>query len=48
MCALIGKKVHREIFTFSRPQKGPFKGKEWSLLVKPVIEKWGGFVEAYV
>ncbi|TBU45851.1 hypothetical protein BD309DRAFT_989230 [Dichomitus squalens] len=40
--------VHKEIFSFPRAQKGRYKGKEWEEIVKPVIEKWGGFVEAYV
>ncbi|KAH0830323.1 hypothetical protein J3R83DRAFT_1694 [Lanmaoa asiatica] len=39
--------VHREIFTFPRPEKGEYKGKEWDLIVKPVIEKWGRFVKEY-
>jgi len=40
--------THKEIFRFKRPTKGSYKGKEWELLVKPVIEKWGAFVEHYV
>lgn len=43
----IGGKLHQEIFTFVRPTKGPYKGKEWEKLVKPVIEKWGAFLKAY-
>ncbi|KAI0261049.1 hypothetical protein BC834DRAFT_897807 [Gloeopeniophorella convolvens] len=39
---------HQEIFSFKRPTKGRYKGKEWEVIVKPVIEKWGGFVEAYL
>ncbi|KAL7283041.1 hypothetical protein ACG7TL_002465 [Trametes sanguinea] len=39
--------VHKEIFTFPRAT-GRYKGKEWQEIVRPVIEKWGGFVEAYV
>ncbi|KAI0747627.1 hypothetical protein C8Q80DRAFT_1167804 [Daedaleopsis nitida] len=39
--------VHKEIFSFPRA-KGRYKGKEWEEIVKPVIEKWGGFVAAYV
>ncbi|KAF8556949.1 hypothetical protein OG21DRAFT_1436234 [Imleria badia] len=39
--------VHREIFAFPRPEKGWYTGKEWDLIVKPVIEKWGGFVKEY-
>lgn len=41
-------KMHKEIFTFTRPTSGPYKGREWEALVKPVIEKWGSFVEAYL
>ncbi|KDQ12363.1 hypothetical protein BOTBODRAFT_113261 [Botryobasidium botryosum FD-172 SS1] len=37
--------VHKEIFTFSRIKAGKLKGKEWESIVRPVIEKWGGFVE---
>ena len=29
-------------------EKERAEGKEWEEIVKPVIEKWGGFVEAYV
>ncbi|KIJ63261.1 hypothetical protein HYDPIDRAFT_92638 [Hydnomerulius pinastri MD-312] len=39
--------VHREIFTFPCPEKGRYKGREWDLIVKPVIEKWGKFVKEY-
>ncbi|OAX40337.1 hypothetical protein K503DRAFT_687731 [Rhizopogon vinicolor AM-OR11-026] len=39
--------IHREIFAFPRPEKGRYKGREWDLLVKPVIEKWGKFVSEY-
>jgi hypothetical protein len=28
--------------------EGRYKGKEWEKIVKPVVEKWGGFVEAYL
>jgi len=28
--------------------EGRYKGKEWEEIVKPVVEKWGGFVEAYL
>ncbi|KAH7927086.1 hypothetical protein BV22DRAFT_1007776 [Leucogyrophana mollusca] len=40
-------KMHKEIFTFRRPKKGQFEGREWDLIVKPVIEKWGKFVADY-
>ncbi|KAJ7739647.1 hypothetical protein DFH07DRAFT_905551 [Mycena maculata] len=39
---------HKEIFTFTRVKKGPYKGKEWEGIVKPVVERWGRFVEEYV
>ncbi|KAI0373289.1 hypothetical protein BV20DRAFT_938016 [Pilatotrama ljubarskyi] len=39
--------AHKEIFTFPRAT-GRYKGKEWEDIVRPVIEKWGGFVEKYV
>ncbi|KAF8842510.1 hypothetical protein BDN67DRAFT_899046 [Paxillus ammoniavirescens] len=40
--------AHKEIFAFPRPGKGKYKGREWDLIVKPVIEKWGKFVrESY-
>jgi hypothetical protein len=42
-----GGAMHREIFAFPRPEKGRYKGREWELLVKPVIEKWGKFVSEY-
>jgi hypothetical protein len=45
---LAGGAVHKEIFEFRRVEKGRYKGKEWESIVKPVIEKWGGFVEGYV
>lgn len=43
-----GSTKHKEIFTFERATKGRYKGKEWESIVKPVIEKWGGFVEGYL
>ncbi|KAF8462467.1 hypothetical protein DFH94DRAFT_605754, partial [Russula ochroleuca] len=39
---------HQEIFSFERVVEGRYQGKEWEEIVKPVIEKWGGFVEAYL
>ncbi|KAI0637404.1 hypothetical protein C8Q77DRAFT_1050633 [Trametes polyzona] len=39
--------VHKEIFTLPRAT-GRYKGKEWEEIVRPVIEKWGGFVEMYL
>lgn len=40
--------VHKEIFEFERWKHGKNAGKEWELAVKPVIERWGKFVELYV
>ncbi|XP_006458443.1 hypothetical protein AGABI2DRAFT_134173 [Agaricus bisporus var. bisporus H97] len=39
---------HNEIFEFKRWEKGANQGKEWERIVKPVIERWGKFVELYV
>jgi hypothetical protein len=43
-----GGKVHKEIFTFTRFSTGPHRGKEWEKVIRPVIEKWGGYVEAHL
>ncbi|KAF8163191.1 hypothetical protein B0H34DRAFT_650015 [Crassisporium funariophilum] len=40
--------THKEIFEFTRWKKGRNRGKEWQNLVKPVVERWGKFVELYV
>jgi hypothetical protein len=40
-------KMHQEIFEFKR-LKGKGKGREWELIVKPVIEKWGRYVDEHV
>jgi hypothetical protein len=40
--------VHREIFTFTRIESGPLKGREWEGIVEKVIDRWGKFVETYV
>jgi hypothetical protein len=45
---VVGNTVHQEIFSFERVTGGRYKGKEWEDIVKPVIEKWGGFIEAYL
>ncbi|PCH38440.1 hypothetical protein WOLCODRAFT_65061 [Wolfiporia cocos MD-104 SS10] len=37
-------KMHKEIFTFPKATHGIYVGREWEMLVKPVIEKWGRFV----
>jgi hypothetical protein len=44
----LGNTKHQEIFSFERVIEGRYKGKEWEEIVKPVIEKWGGFVEGYL
>lgn len=44
----IGGAVHKEIFAFTRVKSGSLMGKEWESVVKPVIEKWGLFVETYM
>jgi hypothetical protein len=44
----LGNTKHQEIFSFERVAEGRYKGKEWEEIVKPVIEKWGGFVEGYL
>ena len=44
---ILGGAVHKEIFTFERPKRGPYKGREWESLIRPVIEKWGDFLETH-
>ncbi|KAI0031703.1 hypothetical protein K488DRAFT_36338, partial [Vararia minispora EC-137] len=46
LCVDCGK-AHKEIFIFKRAE-GRYNGQEWAQIVKPVIEKWGGWVEAYL
>ncbi|TFL07792.1 hypothetical protein BDV98DRAFT_496114 [Pterulicium gracile] len=46
-CADCGQ-THKEIFEFTRFAGGRYKNKEFDSIVRPVIEKWGGFVEACV
>jgi hypothetical protein len=46
-CADCGK-VHKEIFEFQRFERGRLVGKEWDMVVRPVIEKWGKFVDTSV
>ncbi|KAH8102940.1 hypothetical protein BXZ70DRAFT_889733 [Cristinia sonorae] len=38
--------VHQEIFTFKR-MSGSNKGKEYDLLVKRIVAKWGSYVQQY-
>lgn len=40
-----GGKTHKEIFTFAK-MTGDYENREWDLIVRPVIEKWGMFVES--
>ncbi|RXW18873.1 hypothetical protein EST38_g6974 [Candolleomyces aberdarensis] len=41
--------THKEIFEFERwPATHGHRNKEWEGIVKPVIERWGRFVELYV
>lgn len=41
--------MHKEIFEFQRwSANGANKNKEWERIVKPVIERWGMFVELYI
>jgi len=40
--------MHKEIFEFKRWKRGKHRGKEWDDLVKPIVERWGKFVELYV
>jgi hypothetical protein len=42
------EQVHKEIFEFTRIRSGRYKNQEFDKIVKPVIEKWGAFVEAYI
>ena len=43
-----GGKTHKEIFTFKRFGAGKNKGREYEAIVKPVVEKWGRYVEKYL
>jgi len=44
---ITGGRVHREIFTFAKA-KADYVGREWVLIVQPLIDKWGKFVEQHV
>lgn len=46
-CADCGA-AHKEIFELKKVTRGRHKGKEWDDVVKPVIERWGLFVNTYV
>jgi len=38
------RKTHKEIFELQRFKRGQLVGKEWDMVVRPVIERWGKFV----
>lgn len=40
--------MHKEIFSFERFPPGKRKGQEWELVVRPILKKWGKFVEEHV
>ncbi|KAJ3521014.1 hypothetical protein NMY22_g12494 [Coprinellus aureogranulatus] len=41
--------MHKEIFEFQRwPEGSENEHKEWEKVVKPVVERWGMFVDVYV
>ncbi|KAG8767374.1 hypothetical protein FRC12_006281 [Ceratobasidium sp. 428] len=41
-------KMHREIFSFQRYTSSKLRGKEFDLVVLPVIKRWGMFVSKHV
>ncbi|KAG8725419.1 hypothetical protein FRC09_020425 [Ceratobasidium sp. 395] len=46
-CSDCGK-MHREIFSFQRFPSSKLRGKEFDLVVLPVIKRWGMFVSKHV
>lgn len=46
-CMATGGIMHKEIFSLPRATSGPYKGKEFELVVKPVIDRWSRFVREY-
>ena len=42
---LLGKRLHEEIIAFPRANKGRYQGKEWELIVVPVVKKWIIYVQ---
>ena len=41
--------LHKEIFEFRRWNEGePNEGMEWEKIVRPVVQRWGMFVDIYV
>jgi hypothetical protein len=43
-----GGKKHQEIFTFQRAAEGELKGREYELVIRPIIEKWVKFVQEHM
>lgn len=48
MLCLAGGQKHQEIFTFQRPTEGELKGREYELVIRPIIEKWVQFVQEHM
>lgn len=45
--AFSGGHIHEEIFTFRRLPE-PLRGREFELLVEPVVQRWGDYVSRFV
>jgi hypothetical protein len=45
---LAGGKKHKEIFTFQRAIEGELQGREYELVIHPIIEKWVKFVQEHM
>jgi len=43
-----GGKKHREIFTFQKASEGELEGREYELVIRPIIEKWVKFVQEHM
>jgi hypothetical protein len=43
-----GGKQHKEIFRFRRTPDAPYAGKEWDMIVDPIIKRWGKFLAQYL
>lgn len=48
MLCLAGGKKHQEIFTFQRATEGELKGREYELVIRPIIEKWVQFAQEHM
>jgi len=46
-CPDCGKR-HKEIFPLIRITHGAYVGQEFEMIVKPVIKKWGDFVDKHL